>query len=54
MPELVAVVDLDRRIEIAFPVLDPRLQAQIHDILLVQLADTKRRQRAAPEMGDAS
>jgi hypothetical protein len=27
MPELVAVVDLDRRIEIAFPVLDPRLQA---------------------------
>ncbi len=32
--------NLDRRIEIAFPVLDPRLQAQIHAILETQLADT--------------
>ena len=32
--------NLDRRIEIAFPVLDPDLQAQIRSILETQLADT--------------
>ncbi len=37
--------NLDRRVEIAFPVLDPRLQAQIRDILLVQLADTVKARR---------
>jgi len=32
--------NLDRRVEIAFPVLDPRLQSQLSDILEVQLSDT--------------
>ncbi len=32
--------NLDRRVEIAFPVLDPRHQAQIREILESQLADT--------------
>jgi polyphosphate kinase len=32
--------NLDRRVEIAFPVLDPRLQSQIREILEIQLADT--------------
>jgi polyphosphate kinase len=32
--------NLDRRVETAFPVLDPRLQAQIRTALDVQLADT--------------
>jgi polyphosphate kinase len=37
--------NLDRRVEIAFPVLDPRLQAQIREILLMQLADTVKARR---------
>ena len=37
--------NLDRRIEIAFPVLDPRLQAQVRDILETQLADTVKARR---------
>jgi polyphosphate kinase len=32
--------NLDHRVEIAFPVLDPRLQAQIHEALELQLSDT--------------
>jgi len=32
--------NLDRRVEVAFPVLDPALQAQIMEILETQLADT--------------
>ncbi|MGH7536809.1 MAG: hypothetical protein ACREMG_14695 [Gemmatimonadales bacterium] len=37
--------NLDRRVEIAFPVLDPSLQAQIREILEVQLADTVKGRR---------
>ena len=37
--------NLDRRVEIAFPVLDPGLQAQIRDILETQLADTVKARR---------
>ena len=32
--------NLDHRVETAFPVLDPRLQAQMRDVLEIQLADT--------------
>jgi polyphosphate kinase len=32
--------NFDRRIEIAFPVIDPRLQARLKDFLELQLADT--------------
>ena len=32
--------NLDHRVEIAFPVLDARLQAQIHEVLELQLGDT--------------
>jgi len=32
--------NLDNRVELAFPVLDPRLQSQIREVLDVQLADT--------------
>jgi polyphosphate kinase len=32
--------NLDHRVELAFPVLDPRLQSQIREVLEVQLADT--------------
>ncbi len=32
--------NLDHRVEIAFPVLDPRLQAEIREVLEVQLTDT--------------
>ena len=37
--------NLDRRVEIAFPVLDPGLQRQIHEILETQLADTVKARR---------
>lgn len=37
--------NLDRRMEIAFPVLDPRLQAHIREILEIQLADTVKARR---------
>jgi polyphosphate kinase len=37
--------NLDRRVEIAFPVLDPALQAQLGRILDVQLADTVKARR---------
>jgi polyphosphate kinase len=32
--------NLDHRVEIAFPVLDPRLQSEIREVLEVQLTDT--------------
>jgi polyphosphate kinase len=37
--------NLDRRVEIAFPVLEPALQAQIREILTIQLADTVKARR---------
>jgi polyphosphate kinase len=37
--------NLDRRVEIAFPVLDPDLQARIREILETQLADTVKARR---------
>jgi len=40
--------NLDRRVEIAFPVLDPKLQAQVREILEVQLADTVKARRILP------
>jgi len=41
--------NLDRRVEIAFPVLEPRLQAQVREILEVQLADTVKARRILPD-----
>jgi polyphosphate kinase len=43
--------NLDRRVEIAFPVLDPALQAQVRQILELQLADTVKARRV---LGDGS
>jgi polyphosphate kinase len=43
--------NLDRRVEVAFPVLDPALQAQVRRILDVQLADTVKARRI---LGDGS
>ncbi len=40
---------LDRRVEIAFPVLDPHLQAQVREILEIQLADTVKARRILPD-----
>jgi polyphosphate kinase len=37
--------NLDRRVEIAFPVLDPVLQARVREILEIQLADTVKARR---------
>jgi polyphosphate kinase len=41
--------NLDRRVEVAFPILDPRLQAQIRQILDVQLADTVKAREILPD-----
>jgi len=41
--------NLDRRVEIAFPVLDPGLQAQVREILEIQLADTVKAHRILPD-----
>jgi polyphosphate kinase len=41
--------NLDRRVEIAFPVLDPRLQAQLREILDIQLADTAKARVILPD-----
>jgi polyphosphate kinase len=41
--------NLDRRVEIAFPVLDPHLQTQVHEILEIQLADTVKARRILPD-----
>ncbi len=43
--------NLDRRVEIAFPVLDPTLQSQVRQILDIQLADTVKARRV---LGDGS
>jgi polyphosphate kinase len=43
--------NLDRRVEIAFPVLDPALQLQLRRILEIQLADTVKARRV---LGDGS
>jgi polyphosphate kinase len=54
--------NLDHRVETAFPLLDPRLQAEVREILEVQLADTVKARllqpdgssvRARPEGGGA-
>jgi polyphosphate kinase len=37
--------NLDRRVEIAFPILDPGLQTQVRTVLDVQLADTAKARR---------
>ncbi len=41
--------NLDRRVEIAFPVLDPGLQAQVREALEIQLADTVKAHRILPD-----
>ena len=41
--------NLDRRVEIAFPVLDPHLQRRIREILEIQLADTVKARRILPD-----
>ena len=41
--------NLDRRVEIAFPVLDPALRAQIAAVLDVQLGDTVKARRIRPD-----
>jgi len=41
--------NLDHRVEVAFPVLDPRLQAQIREMLDVQLADTVKARVILPD-----
>ena len=41
--------NLDHRVEVAFPVLDPLLQAQVREILEIQLADTVKARRFLPD-----
>jgi polyphosphate kinase len=41
--------NLDHRIEIAFPVLEPKLQARVREILDAQLADTVKSRRIGPD-----
>jgi polyphosphate kinase len=41
--------NLDRRVEIAFPVLDPKLQSQLRHILDIQLADTTKARILLPD-----
>jgi polyphosphate kinase len=41
--------NLDHRVEIAFPVLDPALQEQIREVLDVQLGDTVKARRILPD-----
>ena len=41
--------NLDDRVEVAFPVLDPRLQRQIRDVLEIQLADTVKARIIGPD-----
>jgi polyphosphate kinase len=41
--------NLDRRVEIAFPVLDPGLQAKVREVLEIQLADTVKARRILPD-----
>jgi polyphosphate kinase len=39
----------DRRVEIAFPILEPALQRQVHEILQTQLADTVKARVLLPD-----
>ena len=41
--------NLDHRVEIAFPILDPRLQAQVREILEVQLTDSAKARLLQPD-----
>ena len=41
--------NLDKRVEILFPVEDPVLQEEIHNILDIQLADTKKAHLLMPD-----
>ena len=41
--------NLDRRVEIAFPVLDPQIQAQLLEMLSIQLADTVKARTILPD-----
>ncbi|PYM70066.1 MAG: polyphosphate kinase 1 [Candidatus Rokuibacteriota bacterium] len=41
--------NLDRRVEITFPILDPALQTQVRTVLDVQLADTVKARRILPD-----
>jgi polyphosphate kinase len=41
--------NLDYRVEVAFPVLDPLLQAQVREILEIQLSDTVKARRFLPD-----
>jgi polyphosphate kinase len=41
--------NLDHRVEVAFPILDPRLQAEIRQMLDLQLADTAKARLLRPD-----
>jgi polyphosphate kinase len=41
--------NLDHRVEVSFPVLDPVLQAPVREILDIQLADTVKARRFLPD-----
>ena len=41
--------NLDNRVEVAFPVLDPLLQQQLSDVLEIQLADTVKARLIRPD-----
>jgi len=43
--------NLDRRVELAFPILDPSLQREVREILETQLADTVKARRIRPDGG---
>ena len=41
--------NLDHRVEIAFPILDPRLQAEVREVLEVQLTDSAKARLLQPD-----
>jgi polyphosphate kinase len=41
--------NLDRRVEVAFPIVEPRLQQQIREMLAIQLADTVKAREILPD-----
>jgi polyphosphate kinase len=41
--------NLDHRVEIAFPILDPRLQAEVREVLEVQLVDSAKARLLQPD-----
>jgi polyphosphate kinase len=43
--------NLDHRVEVAFPILDPRLQDRVRQVLDVQLADNVKARRLLPDGG---